>query len=706
MSTVSVVILTANRRVLLEQCLRHLAAGTRLPDEVVVVNNGSTDDTAEFLAAARLPCPLRVIDGPGGSFAEARNAGVRAATHQAVAFIDDDCEADRFWLARLVEALDANGWEAAGGMVFAADEVNVPSGYTPELAWATGCTTPGLFGPLAGRLHLPSTSNLVATRALLAAIPFAAVGEGENADGTWSYLAGREDASWWRAVRRAGKRVGIVARAIVWHHVPKERFELAVLRERIRNDGRAHWLRERPRGELRGAARDIVNAPFAAIRDTFKKEYPAAQAWEQHLGWARRQLAFLDEAIEDRVPPTERSAAFVAESARLVASGAKAAARQIVATAFDGFRTLRPIPTREEPPRRLLVVLHDFLGDAVLALPMLGQLHEAMPDTEITILTGPVCQPLLKATLPARFDILAVSDAARGRSPAAAARLYKELAPLAPDAVLVAYCHGLAPGPLFFLDHAPVIAWREDNGFGQRLWGDLVAAPVRKSFQKPEPAALLDLLAPMKIRTRLERPRVSPGIGAGRRDGVLAEAGVGPGGYAVVHFETGDRGKFWPPDRMAAVVRDLLGRALPVFLVGSREGHIEAERQGLLTEENCFSLGGLLDSAELAGMLEGARVFLGCDSGPGHLAQAVRTPSLLLFGMTEPRRWGPMPRLEGEESLPLQVVAAAPGDWLVEELVSLPANVGMALLTVERVLGELGELLAATEKATERGESH
>ena len=108
----SVVTPTFNKRALLERTLAALRA-QELPKgtgwEIVVVDDGSTDDTAAWLAAqAAVPGSpqLRVVS-PGGNVgrARARNLGARAARGQWIVFIDDDIVARLVliairWLAR------------------------------------------------------------------------------------------------------------------------------------------------------------------------------------------------------------------------------------------------------------------------------------------------------------------------------------------------------------------------------------------------------------------------------------------------------------------------------------------------------------------------------------------------------------------------------------------------------------------------------
>jgi GT2 family glycosyltransferase len=101
-SKVSVVIATHNRAVELERTLEALAGQERPADEVIVVDDGSRDGTAELLArwesGTRLP--LRIIrrDAAAGP-ATAREQGWRAAGGNLVEFTDDDCVPGPAWLA-------------------------------------------------------------------------------------------------------------------------------------------------------------------------------------------------------------------------------------------------------------------------------------------------------------------------------------------------------------------------------------------------------------------------------------------------------------------------------------------------------------------------------------------------------------------------------------------------------------------------------
>ncbi len=94
----SVVIATRNRCNLLRDTLQSLTRQTRPPDEIIVVDNGSTDETRAVCEEFMNTLPLVYVFEPNPGIPKARNAGIRKATGDIICFIDDDCTADERWL--------------------------------------------------------------------------------------------------------------------------------------------------------------------------------------------------------------------------------------------------------------------------------------------------------------------------------------------------------------------------------------------------------------------------------------------------------------------------------------------------------------------------------------------------------------------------------------------------------------------------------
>jgi glycosyltransferase involved in cell wall biosynthesis len=96
--TRSVIVCAHNEAGYLAACLYSLLAQSRPPDEIIVVNNASTDATGDV--AARVP-GVRVIDEPQRGLVVARETGRRVATGDILVYVDADCRAPFQWLERI-----------------------------------------------------------------------------------------------------------------------------------------------------------------------------------------------------------------------------------------------------------------------------------------------------------------------------------------------------------------------------------------------------------------------------------------------------------------------------------------------------------------------------------------------------------------------------------------------------------------------------
>jgi len=102
---VSVVVVTWNGRAYLEPCLAAVAAQQGIDAEAILVDNGSTDGTVDFVRA-RFPQVRIVALADNRGFAGGNNAGAREARGRFVAFLNNDTVADPGWLRALRDGID------------------------------------------------------------------------------------------------------------------------------------------------------------------------------------------------------------------------------------------------------------------------------------------------------------------------------------------------------------------------------------------------------------------------------------------------------------------------------------------------------------------------------------------------------------------------------------------------------------------------
>lgn len=101
---------------MLDGCLKSLVKQTHLPDEVIVVDNASTDNTKKVIVSFKKRLPIKYIREDQVGMPYAQNRGIREASGELLLFLDDDCEANKFWVERIKSAHEKykNAWAIQG----------------------------------------------------------------------------------------------------------------------------------------------------------------------------------------------------------------------------------------------------------------------------------------------------------------------------------------------------------------------------------------------------------------------------------------------------------------------------------------------------------------------------------------------------------------------------------------------------------------
>ncbi len=98
----------------------------------------------------------------------------------------------------------------------------------------------------------------------------------------------------------------------------------------------------------------------------------------------------------------------------------------------------------------------------------------------------------------------------------------------------------------------------------------------------------------------------------------------------------------WPAERFGELARALHAELdVPIVLTGGPSDRSDADRALAAAEGSATDLVGATDLRQLYHLMDHARLFVGCDTGPMHLAAARGLPVVALFGPADPRRTGP-----------------------------------------------------------------
>jgi heptosyltransferase-3 len=310
--------------------------------------------------------------------------------------------------------------------------------------------------------------------------------------------------------------------------------------------------------------------------------------------------------------------------------------------------------------RRVLVIKLRHHGDVLLASPVFTVLKRAAPHAEIDGLVYHETAPML-AGHPAVSALHTIDRSLKARGPFAQLAgewaLWRALRSRSYDLVvhltdhprgawltrMLGARHGVAPERLRS-------GWFWRTCFTHRYL--LPQATPRHTVE-----ANLDALRRIGIWPNDDDKALvlKPGAAAEARiASLLATHGLARGRFVIVHPGSRWLFKCWPAERTAALIDLVAADGWPLVLTGApdpAEAALVADIRARCVADP-VDLSGQLTLPELAALIAAARLFVGCDTAPMHMAAAVGTPVVATFGPSGEAEWGPW-------RVPHRVVASA-----------------------------------------------
>jgi lipopolysaccharide heptosyltransferase I len=289
-----------------------------------------------------------------------------------------------------------------------------------------------------------------------------------------------------------------------------------------------------------------------------------------------------------------------------------------------------------QSPRRLLIVKPSSFGDIIHTLPALDALRRHWPGTCIDWLVKDEWSELLLSQ-PALGKMLLLP-----RNPSGWRHLATLLRQHRYDMVIdfqglfrsgVASWLSRAPRRIGFADA------REGSGwfYTERIACDARAHAVDRALQLLEGVGV-------PARTSPRFPFSIPQASLDWAAALLGRERTCGRDVVVIHPAARWKTKCWPAENFARLADSLAADGARIFLVAGAPERGQADAVSALACHPPVNLAGQCTVLELAALLEKANLVISNDSGPMHLAAALDTPVIGLFGPTDPHRVGPYGR--------------------------------------------------------------
>jgi heptosyltransferase-3 len=314
------------------------------------------------------------------------------------------------------------------------------------------------------------------------------------------------------------------------------------------------------------------------------------------------------------------------------------------------------MPTEAFSPaslRRVLVIKLRHHGDVLLAAPVISALKRLAPQSEVDALVYADTAPML-AGHPALAQLHLIDRGWKRqglrRQTAAEWQLVKALRARRYDLVVHLSVHTRGAWLVRLLRPRWSVAPRFRGGFWAGSFSHFY--PAQSDPQRHTVETNLDSLRALGVEPTTADKQVILVPGAAAEAHVaqlLAQHGLSAGSFIHVHPASRWAFKCWPAERVAALCDALAAKGWPLVLTSAPDANEKALIAAVAAARNgnaaapalTLDLSGRLSLKELAALTARARLFVGVDSAPMHMAAAMGTPVVAIFGPSGDREWGP-----------------------------------------------------------------
>lgn len=299
---------------------------------------------------------------------------------------------------------------------------------------------------------------------------------------------------------------------------------------------------------------------------------------------------------------------------------------------------------------KILLRATNWVGDVVMSVPALASLRASFPEAHISVLCRPWVADLYRLR-PEADEVIVEKPAAEHAGISGKNALAAELRSHGFDRAVILPVSFNAAYTIFKAGVPVRIGYRSE--FRSPL--------LTLALRKPGPSSGHEIFRHLRLAAAagaapLDPPDISWEVGRPLREAaskILRQAGWDGAPFLAAHAASfAHEAKRWP----AASFREVFERAgselglTTVVLLGSaKETPLNSELQGAATAVRVLDVSGKTSLPEVLGILALARGFVGNDSGLAHLAATAGTPTVVIFGPTNPDATRPWdgPRKDG-----------------------------------------------------------